>query len=67
MSQKKNMLAWQHKFSILNINTQLIYLVEGHTLRYAVKCKHGCMVKCGLLKIDDVEVTSQIFVSLHTI
>ena len=67
VSQKKNMLAWQNKFAILNINTQVIYLVEGHTKKYVAKCQHGCMVQCGVLKIGDVEVSWQTFVSLHTI
>ena len=56
MAQKRQMLAWQQKFDIPNVDTKLIYLVEGSIKMFTGKCRHSCMIQCGLPRVADVEV-----------
>ena len=56
-SQKNKMLDWKKHFTHSNVETKLIYLVEGRTKQFNAKCGHGCTSQCGWPKITDLEVT----------
>ena len=50
------MLLWKKQFEDIDMESKLIYLVEGSTKKFDAKCGHGCVSKCGWPKVAEIEV-----------
>ena len=57
--QKEKMLTWRQKYDVLNVGTNLTYVVEGEAAPYVVRCPDACqgVGKCGNPTVEEVQVS----------